>query len=383
LFSRRLRGALAIAVALSGLTTAAPIWAAQGLTLTTDFPGVTVSPGTQVSFPLAIETTQPARIDLAVNGVPDSWTAQLLGGGFVVSTVLTDGDSPTEVRLDVDVPEAATGTTRITVVASDATSRVELPLVIRVEANAGGEVRVEPDFTALRGASDQTFTFSITVSNEKEQDLSYSATGQGPAGWTVEVELTGQAQAVTGTVQASGTAGATVRVTPAENAEAGTYPIGVVATVGADQFPIELNVEITGNYSLELSTPTEALSARGPSGSVTEQTFTVTNTGTAPVTNVTLTATPPSEWEVSFDPETIEAIAPGQTVDVKARITPSSDAIAGDYNLTVRANGEEASADADIRFTVEASIIGAIVGAALIVAAFAGLWWVFRRYGRR
>ena len=38
---------------------------------------------------------------------------------------------------------------------------------------------------------------------------------------------------------------------------------------------------------------------------------------------------------------------------------------------------------AEIRYTVEASPIGAVLGAALIVAAVGGLYWVFRRYGRR
>ena len=36
-----------------------------------------------------------------------------------------------------------------------------------------------------------------------------------------------------------------------------------------------------------------------------------------------------------------------------------------------------------IRFTVEAGILGAVIGGVLIIAAFGGLWWVFRRYGRR
>ena len=128
------------------------------------------------------------------------------------------------------------------------------------------------------------------------------------------------------------------------------------------------------------------LSARGPSGGVTEIKFRVTNTGTAPLTNVEITATPPSDWTVAFDPaEPIPTIEPGADgfVDVTARITPSGDAIAGDYNLSFRANAEEANGTASIRFTVEASILGAVIGGALIIAAFAGLWWVFRRYGRR
>jgi uncharacterized membrane protein len=101
------------------------------------------------------------------------------------------------------------------------------------------------------------------------------------------------------------------------------------------------------------------------------------------VTAVELTATKPTDWEVTFEPPTIESIAAGQSMDVKALITPSGDAIAGDYNLTVTARGAEANVDTDVRFTVETSILGAILGGALILAAIGGLYWVFRRYGRR
>jgi uncharacterized membrane protein len=191
---------------------------------------------------------------------------------------------------------------------------------------------------------------------------------------------------VSAVVEAGSEAGITVAVTAPENVPSDTYPIQVTATVGGEQLQQELAVEITGSYSLDLTTETGVLSARGPSGGVTEITFVIENTGTAPVTNVELTATPPTDWTVVFEPaEPIAEIQPGQEarVNVTARITPSGEAIAGDYNVNFRVNAEEADATAQIRFTVEAGILGAIIGGALIVAAFAGLWWVFRRYGRR
>jgi uncharacterized membrane protein len=71
-------------------------------------------------------------------------------------------------------------------------------------------------------------------------------------------------------------------------------------------------------------------------------------------------------------------------VTVTAHITPTTDAIAGDYTISFRATSTESdNKSADIRFTVEASIVGALIGIALIAAAIGGLFWVFRRYGRR
>ena len=384
MFSRRLRGLLSIAFALGTIPLFVPgALAANGLTLTTPYPAVTVSPGTQVSFDLSLETTNAARIDLAVSGAPSSWKATLHGGGYVVGAVQTDGTKATVVRLDVDVPDDATGSAKLTVTATSAGETASLPLDIKVEADAGGEITVKPDYTALRGSSNQSFTFNLTIANGTPEDVSYTATGEGPDGWTVDVTLTGQAQAVSGTAKAGASANAAVKVTPATTADAGTYKVAVVATVSGQPFPIELNVEITGSYSLVLSTPTTVLSAHGPAGNVTEQIFTITNNGTAPVTNVVMSASLPANWKAEYDPPTIPSIAAGQPATVTAKITPSADAIAGDYSLTFTAKGKEANDNAEIRFTVEASLVGALIGGALIVAFIVGLLWVFRRYGRR
>jgi uncharacterized membrane protein len=375
---------LSIALALAALAPATAVQAAAGLTLTTSYPSVVVSPGTTVSFDLKVSTNDPNRVDLTLAGVPTGWTAELHGGGFVVGAVQTDGSTPTAVRLDVDVPTGATGTTRMTVTATSTGTTVQLPLDIKVEENAGGAVTVEPDYEALRGSADQSFTFNLNVANQKDEDLTYTSTAQGPVGWDVKVQLTGQSQAVSGTVKANGTSGATVSVTPADNAEAGTYPIQVTTTVGGEQFPLELSVEITGSYSMSLSTPNANLAAHGPAGSVTEQQFTITNTGTTPLTAVKLAGTLPTGWKVEFSPAQVDSIAPDASETITAKITPSGDAIAGDYSLTFRASAAESATDnADLRFTIETSILGAIVGAGLIVAAIGGLYWVFRRYGRR
>jgi uncharacterized membrane protein len=384
LISRRLRGVLSIALALWVLPLGVSgALAADGLTLTTQFPDITVSPGTQASFTISVKTTTAARVALSLTGAPATWNAALHGGGFVVNAVETNGKDSTDVRLDINVPADASGTTNMTVTGTSGGSIVTLPLSVIVSANAAGEVTVTPDYTQLKGAASSSFTFNLTISNQKAQDLTYTATGQGPDGWTVNVTLTGQSQAVSGTVKANGTANVAVQVTAATSAAAGSYNAQVVATVGGQQFPITLEVDLTGSYSLSLSTPTQLLSGHGPSGSVTQQSFTITNTGTAPVTNVAMSVTPPTNWKVDFSPATIASIAVGTPVTVIANITPSGDAIAGDYSLTFDARGKEASATTDFRFTVETSLVGGIIGAVLIVAAVGGLLWVFRRYGRR
>ena len=213
--------------------------------------------------------------------------------------------------------------------------------------------------------------------------LSVSALGE--VGWDVTATLTGETQAASTVVEAGSTQGVTVAVIAPDDAAAGTYPITVEAQAGERTATADLAVEITGSYSMTLTTPDDRLSASGSAGSPTTLAFEVTNTGTAPLSAVTVSATPPSGWDVTFDPASLAAIAPGDTGTVNATITPSGEAVAGDYvvSFSAAAAEEAASGSATIRFTVETSPLWAIVGIGLIVLILAGLFYVFRTYGRR
>jgi uncharacterized membrane protein len=387
LFSRRLRGVLSIwfALAVTLLPSLIPgALAAQGLVLRTDFPAVTVTPGTQVSIDIDVDANEDATVALALSGVPASWTAELHGGGYVVGAVFVDGNNPTTVRLDVDVPSDASGTTRITVTASATGTTFQLPISITAQVGAGGEVSLETDVVALDGPASQTFSFTVTLRNDTEEDLTFTPTATGPADWEVEARATAQSSAVTAVVEAGAVQQITVTGDPPEDVVAGEYPVTLSVAVGDETLTQELTAVVTGSFTLELSTPTQVLSVRGAAGAVTDQTFRIENTGSSPLTNVVMTATPPGEWTVTFEPESTATVAPGQFVDVVAHITPTGDAIAGDYTIDFRASSEESDDDsAEIRFTVEAGILGGLIGIALVAAALGGLYWVFRRYGRR
>ena len=103
----------------------------------------------------------------------------------------------------------------------------------------------------------------------------------------------------------------------------------------------------------------------------------------APLREVDLSATSPTGWTTEFRPEQIPEIAPGDSARVVAIITPSKDAVAGDYIVTLRATAAETNDEIDLRTTVRTSAAWGLVGVALIVAAIAGLGLLFRRYGRR
>ncbi len=96
-----------------------------------------------------------------------------------------------------------------------------------------------------------------------------------------------------------------------------------------------------------------------------------------------LSTTPPNEWKVTFNPETIPEIKPGDKLEVAVNMTPSDKAIAGDYMVNVRANGEGASDTAAFRVTVTTSTVWGIAGLGIIGASLAVFAGAVTRYGRR
>jgi uncharacterized repeat protein (TIGR01451 family) len=385
--TRALRVALMAGLVSALLAPSSAILAQGGLEISTPYPGVSLQPGASASFQIDLTTTTARQVDLAVTGAPTGWTAALHGGGFTVSSVWvpTDTAKAPDVKLDVKVPEGAPdGTTHLTVTASSGGLSERLGVSVTVAAQAGGTVNLTADFPNLKGRSDQTFTFNLQLANDTPQQLTFTLSTTGPDGWTVDAKPASQAQAASFTVDAGATSAVTVTVTPATDAPSAAYDMDVQAVSGSFTADQKLTVEITGNVVLALA-PTEGqpLSTNASAGGDKQYTLVVSNTGTSPAENITMSSTPPTGWTVTFDQDTIAELQPGATQNVIATIKPAAEAIAGDYVVSFRAGTTESTKSADVRVTVETSVIWGIVGLAIIVLVIGGLIYVFQRYGRR
>jgi uncharacterized membrane protein len=358
--------------------------AAGGVTVTTPFPEIVAEPGSTASFKLAIDVSSARQVSLEAEDVPSGWTARFRGGGLVVDgAYVTPGDTP-DVTLDVEIPDGtAAGSTSLRVVATGGGGVDTLPLTIRVADAAAGDVTLTSDFPELQAASGSTFTFNVTLHNDTAADTTFTLQATGPDGWTVGAKPQSQAQATTLTVNAGSTGDITVTADPSVDAGAGSYPITLTTSGGGKDATLDLAATITGTYTLTLSTPDQVLSTTANAGSAKDFALSLANTGSAPVTGVAFSSTTPTGWKVEFAPADAATVDPGTPVPVTATITPSADAIAGDYELTMSAKGTEASDDVTVRVRVETPQLWWIVGVVLIVLVFAGLYWVFRTYGRR
>jgi uncharacterized repeat protein (TIGR01451 family) len=236
----------------------------------------------------------------------------------------------------------------------------------------------------LRDDAKATFPFTVELKNDTPQELTFTLSSQGPAGWDITATPSGQAQAASVVVAASASSNISVSVNPPDDAPAGQYPIHVEAVSGEQTAGIDLGVEITGSFSLSLSTPDERLTTNANAGATKDFTLVVRNDGTAPLTNIAVSGSGPQSWKIEPETPTIAELAPGTEQQVVAKITPSSEAIAGDYVITFRASATDGgSKEIQVRTTVDTALSWGLVGIALIILTLVGLGWVFQRYGRR
>jgi uncharacterized membrane protein len=125
------------------------------------------------------------------------------------------------------------------------------------------------------------------------------------------------------------------------------------------------------------------LSAKATAGRDTVVPIVVTNSGDAAAEDITLTGTAPTGWKVAFEPKTVDKIAPNDTKEVQATITPPEKAVAGDYQATMRANWRGDSASSTFRVSVATSSMWGIVGIGIIGAALLVMVGAVARFGRR
>ena len=377
--------AFVLAAGLLLITGISPVAvAAATFNLTTPYPAVTIQSGNTVTFTLDVAVPTPERVDLAVSGTPSGWTANLRGGGNIVNAVFAGGSTAATVDLSVTVPQAATpGSQTLTVTATSGQGTRKLPIEVTVLGATGGAITLASAFPQLSGAPSSTFTYSVTLANTGTQKQTYTLQGQGPDGWTVSVHPSSNAQALTDTVDGGGTDTLSVTAQPPSTVAAGAYPLQVTVSSGGQSANTALEADVTGAPAVTLGTPNQVLNAQVTAGSTGTVSLVLTNSGSTVLQNVAVTAAAPTGWTTTFAPATIATIQPGGAATLTATVKPSSDALAGDYAVTFTATAGTATANVDIRTTVQTSPLWGFIGLALIALVLIGLGWVFRRFGRR
>ncbi|MDO4523647.1 MAG: NEW3 domain-containing protein [Eubacteriales bacterium] len=362
------------------------------LDMSTEYPGLSVKAGESVDFGLDFNVQSGDGVDakLSVEELPEGWEGYFKGKNSQISKVHVDnkgedaGDDLATFHLAV--PEDVSDGIYTVTLKADAGSGItdELELEVSVDETQTEEGNFTSEYPEQQGASGTSFSFDTTIVNNRGTEQNYSLSAETPEGWNVTFTPSGESSTVASMmVDAGASKGMKVAITPPDTIKQGEYTIPCTAVSANETLSTELKVIITGTYEVQVATPDGRLSLDAYANDDSTVTLNVTNSGNVDLTNLNLTASAPSNWEVTFDESAIDLLEAGATRAVTAHIKPDENAITGDYVTTIKVSNDIVTSSADFRISVKTRTTWGIAAVAVIIILLLILRAIFRKYGRR
>lgn len=365
----------------------------RGISVSPEYTGIVVSEEEGVNIDLIV-TNQGRRdenIDIAVTSIPDGWKAWIKTYSFGVTGVHVESDKSKNLTLRAQ-PGETVGPGKYTIGIRGqtqdkkfvSTSQVTIEVKKKKEEKRPEGIKITTSYPVLQGPTGAKFEFSLEVENRLDKDTIFNLISKGPENWEINFKPAYEQKFISSLrLKADQSQTMAVEVKPYPFAKPGTYPILVKISSAEAEGEAVLKVVLTGTYNLEAGTATGLLSLNALRGNKANLSIYVRNTGSAPLNNLQFISFKPENWEVEFNPEKIDTLAPEQLKQVEVSITPTDQALVGDYSVGLRAEGGRVSKTIELRVTVNASSAWGWIGIGIIVFVMAGLVFLFIRLGRR
>ena len=365
-----------------------PLEGLSGVFLTTRYPALTVKAGETTTVDLALHNYKlpPQELSLSVPEAAQGWKATILGGGQPVAAVEVAPDSEEHLQLRLEPPAGAgQGDYHFTVEAKGSGQDQKLPLTVTVGQEVPAKLKMTTNFPDLRGTATTAFKYRVTVTNDSGRDATINLSADPPKNFQVTfTEAYGSQQLTSIPIEAGKSKDLDAAVSLPRETPAGDYKLALHAKT--EQASADLNVSLTviGQPRLSVSGEGGRLSGDAYAGQDSQLTLVLHNDGSEAARDVELSATAPEGWKTTFDPKTVPSVAASATQNVKLTISPSARAIAGDYQMTVRASATGGvSESANFRITVLTSTLWGAIGIAIIAVALLVVVFAVARFGRR
>lgn len=365
----------------------------RAISIAPEYTGIVVSKGESVSIDLTVANggREDESIEVAIPTVPQGWNAKIKTYSFDVTGVHVASDKSKSLTLKLDPQEeVAPGKYVFPITAQTIDGKLTASSRLTVTMKAEGKekedkgVNITTSYPVLQGPTDAKFEFSMEVENKTDKETIFNLNAQGPENWEINFKPTYEDKYFSSLrIKAGSSQTVAVAVKPYLLSEPGKYSIKVKVNSELAKNEAELQVVLTGTYKIDMGTPTGLLSLNAVRGKEANISFYVKNTGSAPQNNVRFVSFKPENWKVEFKPEKLDTLPPGELQQVELTVTPSDQALVGDYSVAVSAEGEKANKNMELRVTVKASTAWGWVGIGIIVVVLAGLVGLFMSFGRR
>ena len=357
------------------------------------YTGVVLPAGEKLSVDVDVYDKGRAdeNINLSLPSVPKGWNAYLKTYSFEVTGLHLQSDSSKNLTLKADPDKDVGPGTYVFEIKAEtqdgvltSTGRVTVTVKPKAEMPKSEDLVLTTSYPVLKGPTDTKFEFSVEVKNNTDKDGIFNLNAQAPKNWEVNFKPAYEDKFFSSLrIKAGQSQTMAVAVNPYALAEPGEYPIKVNVSSDIAKAEAELNVILTGTYKLDAGTSNGLLSLTAVRGEPTNLSFYVKNSGSASQNNIRFLSFKPENWKVEFKPENIDTLAPGALKQIELTVTPSEQALGGDYSVAVRIDGEKVNKSLELRTTVKASTAWGWIGIGIIVLVVAGLVVLFIGMGRR
>lgn len=101
------------------------------------------------------------------------------------------------------------------------------------------------------------------------------------------------------------------------------------------------------------------------------------------LTNISAEVSASEGWSADVTPKSVASLKPGDRRTFTIKVVPPADIVASEYKLSVKVKSEQIEKEDEFRVEVKEQSNIAIYGVAILAAVIFGLWYMFRKYGRR
>ncbi len=352
-------------------------------------------------YPLGTILAQEETLTITTTSLPDGMVGEAYsampeatGGATPYTWSISAGKLPAGLSLNPDSGKISgtpteSGRAEFTVKVKDSESPVqEATERLDIFITPKPVISIAPTYPKLEAISGANFEFEVELKYTAREARDFDLIATAPQGWSVSVTPQyGTEKILSIRLEPLQALGSTIKVVTTPPfwplSEPGEYKITLELTSGDITGTTELTAVITTLYRMSVVSTTERLNTKAKAGGDNFFSIEVLNLGTAAIENIKFSSTKPSGWSIKFTPDKIDSLKAfdSQTVDVN--IKPPTKTIAGDYQISLRASGEQASEEIKVRITVETPTIWGWVGVAIIVLVIAGLIYIFMRFSRR
>jgi len=363
----------------------------RGIAIYTEYAGVVVPKGETVKMDLTLENKgrTDETIDVKISTLPKGWKTTLKGASYTVTGMYVPNGKSRNLALNLE-PDNTIGVGtydfQFDARTEDGkfTSTHKLTVTVQEKTVGAEDLLATTSYPVLRGQTDASFEFTIEVQNKLEAERTINLLAIAPEKWEINFKPSYETKLISSFLVKGGQSqNVAVQVNPPKDASPGEYPILVRVSSGEKKAEVKLKVVLTGIYKMDAGTPTGILSLEAVAGKTANFSLFVKNTGSAVNRNITFSSFKPENWEVTFNPEKIDALEPNAMKQIEVTVKPAPQALVGDYSVGVMVNGEKSDKTVEMRVTVKASTTGGWIGIGLIIIVIAGLSGLFIWLGRR